>query len=245
VRRTSLIAALAAAALAAWSCDSTQPDRIVAKTASLQFQASGTVELVNCFEVWLDTDSNSLPDQNTGTFYCVDDETPDQRQVPWRYTLAITVIRAGTTTEELIATDLIPGDSIPDFQSMTPYDDQSTTDGTIPPVGNTYYLNGRNVSVGNPIFLTASGFDLGPTQVLGSTPSYDFPVNRGDTIIVRARKESNLTAPPYLQVYPVSNPPQIQLVGRLFIGGQEVQPNGTTVSSFADGSSVFFSFTVG
>lgn len=245
MRRTSLIVALAAAALAATSCDTTQPNRVEGKTASLRFDALSTIELVDCFEVWQDTDGVNGPDTNTGTFHCVDDDTADQRPVPWKYTLAITVIRAGTTTEEIIATDLIPGDPIPDFQSMTPYDDQFTTGGTLPPSGNTYYLNGKAVSVANPIFLTASGFDLGPTQVLGVTPSYDFPVNRGDTIIVRARKESNLTAAPYLLVYPVANPPRVQLVGRLFIGGQEVVPQGTAVSSFEDGGSVYFSFTVG
>lgn len=247
MRRASLVLTLIAAAAAASSCDSTQPDRIEQKTASVFISALALAIDVDCFDVWEDTNNDFAPDLNTGRVQCFQSPQGQANQVPvpWRYSLVISVIREGNTTEELIATSLDPSDSIPDFGSLTPYDTAVNTGGSHDHQGTTYYLNGRQASTGSQLFVESLGIILGPPSVLGVSPTYDFTVNRGDTIIVRARKESVATMPGYLSVFPAETPPpRVQLEGRLLIGGQEVQPSGTVHGSGDDGASVYYSFTV-
>jgi hypothetical protein len=170
--------------------------------------------------------------------------------------LGITIIHRGSTTEELVistpltgsvlGTTLIPGDGIDDFISMTAYDpthpDAPFKNPEERPVyGLVQFLNGKQVSRGNPLWLETNGFFLGDPNILTLSPTFDFEVNSGDTVIVRARKQNFVDAQDFL---PRTPDPKIQISGTLTVGGIPVLPSGTKQSSIADGAGVSFSFTV-
>jgi hypothetical protein len=238
---------MVAAILAAAGCKTTQPDRVEARTASVVLRLGGIVPLYNCWEEWQDTNADGIGDVNLGVVTC-DQVGSAQRPVPWRYSMGIYLIRAGTTTEEvvtsvdgLIGSSIEAGDTVDDFVSMTEYDNGKEPIPDKPHQGDIYFINGNKVSLGSPIYLSSLGLDLGPSSVLTATPTFDFNVNSGDTVVVRARKQAESDAPPFLP----SNPrPALQLRGVLAIGGVQVAANGTSVSSTDDQAGISFSFTV-
>src|SRR5262249_36122009 len=136
---------------------------------------------------------------------------PEQHPVniPWHYSLAISVIRTGQTEEQLVAASIIPGDSIDDFISMTPYDTHSETGGTHAPENGYYYVTPGTtaipatsfasliVSNGNRVWLEGNSFFLGEPNILGLSPTFDVQLNQGDTVIVRARKQALSDGPMY------------------------------------------------
>lgn len=252
-------------ALFGFGCDSTQPDSINSGTASVTLNTRALVDIYHCYEVWVDTSNppDGTPDENTGFTAC-EPASPAggggtsvkaQRAVPWRYALTISVIRAGTTNEVVVQSDtgvpgssVQPGDGIPDFISMTDYDPGVDSAPAKPPVDQFYYLFGKTVSVGSRVYLASVGADLGPPNILTiektnaqTPPTFDFIINSGDTVVVRARKEASVTGLP-----PGVSPDQeteITLSGELAVGGVQVATNGTSVSSFEDKSGFTFSFT--
>jgi hypothetical protein len=168
--------------------------------------------------------------------------------------VTISAIRAGTTTEEIvtslsnvIGSSVQPGDGIDDFVSLTEYDPtvQPPTVFKSPEFRSGYgivsFLNGKELSRASALYLTPIGIELGEVNILTLTPSFDFTVNSGDTIIVRARKQLVADAIPYL---PVAPPPDLRLTGLLSVGGALVSPSGNSESTSDDGAGISFSFTV-
>lgn len=252
---------LVAAVLVAVGCDSTQPDRVESRTASVSLRTTAKVDLYDCFEVWQDTNNpqDGVPDVNTGFVTC--DPTPPPigggpvvkalRSIPWRYSLRISVIRKGTTTEEVVVSDsglfgssVESGDPTP-FISMTEFDETSPAIPDRPHADDIYYLNGKTVSLGNPTYLAFAGIDVGTPNILSQPlttgPTFDFTVNTGDTIVVRSRKQAYVDAPPFLHF---DQDPEVRLESVLAIGGTPVAISGTNVSSTDDGAGFSSSFTV-
>ena len=244
-------------------CSSTQPDSIGTRTGSVGFKASATVGIYNCYEQWRDTSNppDGIPDQFI-TFLCepVVEQTPTgpiqlraTRAVPWRYSVEITVIRAGTSNEVLmvssdgttVGSSVEPGDEVDDFESLTGYDPDQP-DVPDKNVGDIYFINGKQVSAGSPLYLGTIPIDPGVPNILLLPTTFDFSVNTGDTVIVRARKQPIQQAPPYL---PPSPDPEIKLTSTLSISGVAVAPRGTPEDSpgtttIEDSSGTTFSYTV-
>lgn len=257
-RRTiSATFAALAIALAAAGCNSTtQPTSSPVQTASITFHTGGKVNVYDCWELWVDTDNNGVPDQDTFQLSCIQQMNgtdPVQAAVenlPWRYSLAITVIRAGQTQEQIIAASIIPGDNIDDFVSMTPYDTGSDTGGTHAFDGTYYYVtpggvppNGSSKKVTNAsrLWLEGNGFFLGEPNVLEQIPpTFNVDLNLGDTLIVRARKQKRSDAPPFLSS---DTDPELALTGTVSLGGVQVPLQGTSATSFDDMAGMTFSYT--
>jgi hypothetical protein len=229
-------------------CSSTQPDRIDTRSMSLSFLTTATVPLWNCYE-------SPFP-------YCfpVLEGPPDNpiqtvaaRSVPWRYSVMITIIRAGTFNEVVatsvngvLGSSLEPGDAVPDFVSLSDYDpDQPPApDHSEPGIGD--FTNGKMVSSGSPIYLSWVFVDPGLPNLLDiyspvafQPATFDFDLNTGDTVIVRARKQS-------VDASPSVSPPyeDVKLTATLTLGGSAVAVEGPQISSINDKTGFTFSFTV-
>jgi len=244
-----LPASVLALAILLAGCDSTQPESAPAQTAQIAFKASAVVDVYHCWEVWSDTSDppDGTPDTFTDSYTCEQlfssPEVPLKQQAenaPWRYSIAITVIRAGQTQEEIIAASIIPGDSIEDFVSLTPYDSNSDTGGQKPFDGQFYYLNGRRVTNANPLYFASRGLPIDTPNVLLETPTYDVNLNVGDTLIVRARKQAYADSPGWLDT---SSDPSLVLSATVTLGGISLPLEGTASSPTEDKAGVTFSFT--
>ena len=253
--KQAVVMVVSVLALVGVGCDSTQPDRIETRTASVGISSIGFVEVLNCYEAWQDVNGDGIIDGNDAYLgYMVCESVPPdlgggqrQRPVPWHYSLSISLIHAGTAIEETVTSlsglsgsSIQPRDGIDDFISMTDYDLAAPA---VPPkiVGGTYYVNGKQVSLGSPVYLASIGLDFGAPNILSAAPTFDFDVNSGDTVVVRARKQSVAESPPFLPVFP---DPELQISAVLAIGGVQVATQGTTVSSTDDKAGFSFSFTV-
>lgn len=242
-------AALSLAVVLAVGCDSTQPSHSSAHVASLTINASADVLLWDCYEVW--TDQSNPPDGNPDRFensFCELSTEPGQRSIPWNYSLRITVIRAGTTTEEVVTSvsgvvgsSIQPDDRVDDFISLTDYDIRVSAAAPKPPLDNIYYLNGQRVGPGSPVYLNANTFSLGTPNILTASPAFVFDVTSGDTIVVRARKQSLSQMAQFL---PQDPDPNLLLVATMSVDGSEVVPAGSSASGKEDGSGFTFSFVV-
>ena len=251
---------MAASALALAACDTTQPDRISGRTGSLTVQAgAAAIELLECYEIWQDLEPAGMPDGVPETFLqqsqCFETGRTAAKPVPWHYSLAVTIIPAGSTTEQLVisrdgvvGTTIGNGELSDDFISMTDFDPDVPPSILRPPLGDIYFLNGKEVSRGSPVYLGAFSascpscpIDLGAANVLTGPASFDFDVNSGDTIIVRARKQRYGDSAGYI---PADPNPQLRISATLAIGGVPVAVNGTSDSPNEDGTGFAFSFTV-
>jgi hypothetical protein len=234
------------AAFVVAGCSSTQPDRVETRTASLSFATTASVPVWDCYE-------SPFP----FCFPALDGNPPAQkivdRQVPWRYSVAITIVRAGTYTEEVafsttgtLGTSVgEPGDVVPDFVSLTNYDPDQ------PPVadrdvGGIHFTNGKTVSSGSPVYLSQVGIDPGIPNMLdtvapvpGAPATFDFELNTGDTVIVRARKESVAASPAVSPAYE-----NVRLKATLALAGSPVVGQGPQTSPTDDKAGFTFSFRV-
>ena len=243
--------------LAAAGCSTTQPDTLGTRTASISILVRAEVTVFNCYEIWADdADGNpayaffnecypELNEQNN--------QVVSERNIPWHYSLSVTIIHPGTTNETVatslsgvIGSSIQQGDGIDDVVSMSPYDPtDQPADFKAPEVrpgfGIVQFLNGKQVSRGHPFWLSTNGFELGEANILTESPTFDFEVNSGDTVVVRARKQFVADAAHFLQALP---PPQITMSATLSVGGALVSPAGLTSSTDADGAGMTFSFAV-
>jgi len=191
-RAQAVVVFLSAFAVA--GCSSTQPDRIETRPASLSFKTTAFVGLWDCYEDPAPPGCfPQLEDNGSGL------QKKETRSVPWRYSLEITVIRAGTT-EEVVVTSLSgevgssvqAGDDVEHFVSLTDYDPNMPA---VPDkvVDGTTYSNGHAVSTGSPIYLATINVDPSvpnpPNILLNTAQTFDFTLNAGDTVLVRARKQ--------------------------------------------------------
>jgi len=240
--------------LAAAGCTTTQPESIGTRTASVHILSKATVTIFNCYEVWA-TDANGIyvyQDFNE-CYPAPPADVPTERSIPWRYAVMITIIRVGTTQEEIaisltgvVGSSILPGDGVPNFISLTEYDPTAQPGDPRPDenrqgYGIIQFRSPQKVSRGSPLWLAPSGFTVEDSNILSASPSFDFEVNSGDTVIVRARKQLRADGTNFLQAAP---PPNITLSGTLSVGGSLVTPKGTTKSTIADGDGISFSFTV-
>jgi hypothetical protein len=239
-----VICAIAAIVLATAGCDDTQPDTLSSTTATLSFSARALVELNHCWDTWIDSDVDGVPDFNLG--YTCEPEglgSKSNRAVAWHYSLQVSILRAGETVPEIIASSVAPNDTVDDYISFTPYDPISTPIPDKPPEGQTYYFDGVEVSTGSQIYLQATGHDFGTPNVLGSTPALEFQMAAGDTVIVEARKQSITDAGNYLQNPGDESNLELVLIAALTVGGSPAQVQGNLFSSFDDAAGIAFSYT--
>jgi hypothetical protein len=243
-RRAPALAAIASL-IAIAGCNSTQPDRIETRVAAVSFSATGNLALFNCYDVQQDTNGDGVPDTDLG-MQCNPVPVPPGapplralRPVPWRYSIKITVIPGGSVNEQVvksttgaIGSSVEPNDLIPDFESLTDYDPDLTpqpdhNDGVF------FYTNGHQVSEGSPVYLSYIGSDPGMPNILDTSPSFNFNLNTGDTVIVRVRKQSFQDSPGYI---PRDPDPQLQLVGALQVSGVAVAVQSTPPVAAGDTS---------
>lgn len=246
MRRTFLAVLAVLFVIVTGACSTTQPESGGKQSASLTVVARANLELVDCFEIWLDTNSppDGFADTNTGGVVCdpaVGTEGKATRNLPWRYSLEVSIIPSGETTETLIGSSVVPGDSIDDFVGLTPFDaTPPQTAGTKPRDGTTYYLNGKRVSQGSALYIGSLGIDVGQPNVLGN-PSFDFKIGPGDTVIVRGRKQPVADAPNFIDT--TAPDLELQIEGILTIGGVRIDVSGNPLSPTTDKGGFAFSFT--
>jgi hypothetical protein len=244
-RLTPAIFAIAAIILATAGCDSEQPATSPSTTATLSIKASADVDKNFCWDVWSDLDGNGDCEFDNQQKYCetADGGSKNTRPVPWRYSAQVSILRAGTTTPQIIASSVVPGDTVPDYVSLTPYDPVVEPGIPKPSAEGICYLNGVKVSRGTQYFVEANGYIFGPPNVITHTPVLEFELALGDTVIVEARKQAVFDAPNYLQAPDDTSDVNLYLTGVLLVGSGEVQVNGTTSSSAADKAGFSFSYT--
>lgn len=254
-RRRAVVITLSAVALAA--CESTQPDRVTGRTGSLTFAASGDLGKLNCYEIWQDTSNplDGIPDVFLDQSQCFEIPGTDQRPLPWHFSIIITIIHTGTTFETLLFSDAgVPGTTsdprlgLDEFFSMTDFDPSEPPAVLRDPIGDIHFVNGKEVTWGSKVYQSAYSascpncpVDVGIPNIAGGSPSFDFMLSAGDTVLVRARKQTIQQSPGYL---PVGSVPNIKLTAILSIGGVPVATNGALESSSLDGSTLSFSYTV-
>jgi hypothetical protein len=248
-------------ALALAGCSSTQPDRAANRSGSLSFRAQAKLGLLNCYDLWQDT-SNPLdgsPDVDLQQRQCF--EIPNSsisRPIPWHYSVIITLIPAGTTTEQLLTstdgflgTTSLANDDLDTYFSLTDYDPSEPPATVRPAFGDIVYVNGKEASWGSPIYQGAYSdscpscpMDLGPPNLVSGPTNFDFPLNSGDTVVVRARKQDLAHSPGFIPAEVTPLQIEIVLIATLSIGGVPVTPNGSALTSTDDASDLTFSYTV-
>ena len=244
-RSMPAIFAIAASILATVGCDSEQPASSPETTASLTITARADVDKNFCWDLWQDLDSSGDCEFDTQTKFCevADLGSKDSQAVPWRYSAQVSILKAGTTTPQIVASSVIPGDSVFDYVSLTPYDPVVAPGFQKPSADGFCYLNGVKVSRGTQYWVEANGYVLGPANVLEHIPSLEFQLALGDTVIVEARKQAVVDAPNYLQAADDFSELNLVLTGVLTVGTGEVLVNGTSFSSTADKAGFSFSYT--
>lgn len=176
--------------------------------------------------------------------------------VPWPYSLEIRLIRAGETEAEVITTT----DALDSQFNLTPYDDWQAVSQPIPsncrnnpdlvclPLGRVTAANQLVVesTFSQDDIFRCPGFPIADpiprmdgTVAAPGTPPFSVTVNKGDTVIVNARKHIEGVAG--VELVTVNDP---TLNGFIFLDGLPVTPQGVTTSTTDNGSGVSFSFTV-
>jgi len=176
------------------------------------------------------------------------------------------VIRAGTTTEEIIGSSIQPRDRIDDFASMTGYAAVEEGDYLPADFDNITFKNPLKASTGSRKYYEFSNvpIDQPPSPLVGNPypnilgrneppadandkhdehadATFDFSISSGDTVIVRARKQPEVEFPGF----PLGA--QIELEAKLAVTGVPVTVNGyipTSPESYGDGAGFSFSYTV-
>ena len=245
-------------ALALAACETTQPDRVTARNASVTFAATGKLGHPQLLRSVAGHEQSA--GRNGGRVsgcrpICYEQRTATQaRAMPWHYSVIITVIRAGTTIETLLfSNDGVPGttslpeqpDEIDPFSAMTDYDPTQPSAPFRPPEGAIVYVERQRRVMGKPdLYCRHSRRAAPPARPIWVSPtSWEgrhrliSSLNAGDTVIVRARKQLFSQSPGYLPTERDSGAHAGRRSRpRSAIGGVPVAPNGTTASSGEDGS---------
>ena len=241
MRRLSGLAAAAVLLLGGVSCDTTQPADAGPQTFSFEVQANGAVRIYNIYDVWVDTTGDGVPDTDTGQHQC-NEFSISNVTYPWNYSASLSVIRKGSTEEEVIASTTSGG---PAFTNLTNY----TTGfffgnpAPLPPQPPVYFRGGRRDAAGGMDYLTScTSFPtpLPSPNVLGSFPTFDVVLNQGDTAVIRLRKQLVMNANPIL-VSGVSGEVRMAVFGS--VEGRSVSLQGDPNTS-GDGGGTTLSFTL-
>jgi hypothetical protein len=245
---------------AALGCSTTQPTAKPAQSAQVTFQANAPRVLL--YEVWDATlvtvtsypdNPGRPPDQVVADLglWCDVAASADLQQrlsatYPFRFSVEIEVIRAGTSTIERIS----GASYASSYGSVTAYDEtpaatttthlkewsRDLSDDSTPDVKVTLTLkNGRRISTASRDFIekikipsnTSTSYGsqcpyggptsaaiLGDPGVAGSPSSFGFELNAGDTVIVKARKDTNPAATALFTNAPPTFGSQIYLEGK-------------------------------
>jgi len=203
MRRSGLVAALLVALALASGCDTKQPLRAGSSTVSVSFRATANqAARWYVYELWDDVDGDGTPDERRTSFptaFCVPQPgAAVSGPVPWPFAAEVAVLRAGETTPEVVATTF---GGVSSFANLTAYSrDYGPTPPARPPSGNIYFVNPVSVTSASYEYITGEGSDCGnfpPDQLLpvnlfgASPPEIDLVLERGDTLIVRARKQDS------------------------------------------------------
>ena len=227
----------------------------------MSFRATGKLGTLDCYDLWQDTSlpiGDNTPDVDLQQRQCFEVAGTNEVPVPWHYSVIITVIHAGSTVEQLltstdgfVGTTSLANDDLDTYFSLTDYDPNDPPATQRPPFGDIVYVNGKEVSWGSPIYQGAYSdicpscpMDLGPPNLVSGPTNFDFPLNSGDTVVVRARKQDLGHSPGFIPANQTPELVQIVLVATLSIGGVPVTPNGATVTTNGDGTELSFSYTV-
>jgi hypothetical protein len=158
------------------ACDSTQPLEADQKMAQISFQgASALTRTYNVWDMYEDADGDTLPDDLDGDgvgdlyLFCQDIGVGSQAltpaSVPWRFSVEVSIIRAGTTVPEvltqeaalLIDANLADYDTAVQFNLTAPKNPITVTDG----MATRTFLFDNDASFGlGPRRLTAANRDV-------------------------------------------------------------------------------------
>ena len=184
-----------------------------------------------------DTDGDGVP--NVQPFCVALGTTTTASSVPWNYTIEISVIREGQTVPE----PLTSGQAAVEFDNnMTPYDESvfAGAPNRAPLFPNIIFVNPRRVTAAHRDVLEGAfpclGGSLGDARIDNSDPPLSAVVNKGDTLVVKARKAD------FGPGVPVMSEPTLS--GELTLDGQAVIGNGTLVSEAQPGAGISFWFTI-
>jgi len=205
MRESRLLAAalVVGALLGSASCHSSQPTQNTTQAIKLSF---GARSLNGIWDCW---------DKDPGaTLYCEQRfQAPNvpvlaDRVTPWQYSIEISILPAGTVTETVVASSATSPpigapSGFPVFGSQTNFDTLTDagrvcpSNGTPPPDCSQYH-NPRSVGQGSRDVTTFNNASLTEPNILGAPDGcesqgdpacgYQVTANKGDTIIVRARK---------------------------------------------------------
>lgn len=246
MRRVGFVLAVLAAILSG-ACDTTQPSKGGNSTASVQVEARGNVAIVDCYDRY----NNGVFDRVV-CFEALGTEL-STRQVPWRYSFRVAILRAGETFPEVLAGSINNGGTFPTFGCAAQFDPQVAAAPIRldePPYS---FQNPRRVSQGSRDYFLANNIPLPEPNILGvlpsdatSSPRYDIELEPGDAIIVEAAKQAIVQGPPIFPPLDQTQPridPSLRISGRLFLAGSEITPAaGTVESSSADKSGFSFNY---
>lgn len=259
-----LIGLLLFAALAG-GCDTTQPLQLDEQTYELRFEGRGaSVPTYDVWDMYEDENGNGEPDPGEPMqLFCVDQSAPDSispTSAPFRFTLKVTILRAGQTVKEQITSS----GALNTAANLTVYDDpdniiEGVTPNKAPIVesGRTFiFRNPRRMSAVNRSVVTAtvntlnqlrpsvyplknglcSAADPGEAEIDNEPQPMAIVIRKGDTLIVEARRGT--TAPTGI---PYTSQPSLRAI--LAVDGEPVSVRGTDRTNKEPGAGISFSFT--
>lgn len=258
------LAGLMSLLLAGISCDSDQPLTAGEQNFSVAVQAVAAADIYHVWDVQLDSDGDGTPDTPAAEpSLCIGPLGLDTGVVvPWRFSAELAVVRAGTTTKEIVATSLDPNADTP-YSSVTPYDTRilnTLANFTNPNRPGEFFVNGRRITTANRDFLVAVGSQARSTalgvgnnvcpnltnpnlpdpNVLGQSPTFELALSAGDTVTFKARKQ-RIGSAGVLNRARATAP---SLSAFTFVEGLEVNQVGSASSGTEDGGGFAFSFTL-
>jgi len=253
MRRVGFVLLVLVTALAAASCDSSQPASSGPTTVAVQVDARAQVNIFDCYDRF--NTAVTPPVNDRISCFPAAGTTAQNRAIPWAYSFRIIILRAGATFPDILAGSVNdPEFSV--FGNVTRFDTTSETGAIRPDEPPFQYQNVRRISAGHQdFFIGWEDFGGGnnrppiPLPVVnilevvpaspGVAPRFEFELNPGDSIIVEAAKQLITSGP---VIFPPGTSPSIELTGQLFISGALTSPTaGTFLSPGTDGKG--FSFT--
>jgi len=249
--RTPWLLLALALMLSGVACDTQQPTDAGKQVITVAITGTAEADVWDIWDVWIDVDGNCEidppPDGDDFEASFKGCQQPAIRPlpttVPWRYSAVLTIIRAGATSEELIATTVGTSDA---FSNLSFYDDTLIQELADKPcsglAGGQLWVNGKRLTAANQEIMEGclGMSNLLPANVLGQLDHYDVVVGQGDTVVFRSRKASVDTSSesePYddIAIGPVNQ------FAEVFVDGVAVVPQGETDTGSADGGGISIS----